>query len=136
MGYVLGDDTRQQKIFLLIGPKRSGKGTIGRVLSGLVGTHNVAAPTLASLSTNFGLSPLIGKPLALISDARLSGYSDNSIVVERLLTLSGEDSLTIDRKYREPWTGRLPARLVLMTNELPRWPTPPARSPHGSSSSS
>ena len=119
-GYILGGDTSQQKMFLLDGPKRAGKGTIVRVLTGLVGAHNVAAPTLASLSTNFGLSPLIDKPLALISDARLSGRSDSSVVVERLLSISGEDSLTIDRKYKEPWTGRLPTRLVLLTNELPR----------------
>jgi putative DNA primase/helicase len=119
-GYVLAGDTTQQKMFLLVGPKRSGKGTIGRVLTGLLGRHNVAAPTLAGLATNFGLSPLIDKPLALISDARLSGRTDSSIVVERLLSISGEDSITIDRKYREPWTGRLPARFVILTNELPR----------------
>ena len=119
-GYVLGGDTRQQKIFLFVGPRRSGKGTIGRVLTGLLGPHNVAAPTLAGLATNFGLQPLIGKPLGLISDARLSGQADGQVVVERLLSVSGEDSLTIDRKYREPWTGRIPARFVILTNELPR----------------
>ena len=118
-GYILAGDTRQHKIPLFIGPKRGGKGTIGRVLTGLLGYHNVAAPTLASLSTNFGLSPLIGKPLALISDARLSGR-DTKAVVERLLSVSGEDSLTIDRKYKDPWTGRLPTRFMLLTNELPR----------------
>ena len=120
MGYILAGGTSLQKIFLFVGAKRAGKGTIGRVLTGLLGAHNVAAPTLASLSTNFGLSPLIGKPLALISDARLSNRADGSIVVERLLSISGEDSLTIDRKYKDPWTGRLPTRLVIMTNELPQ----------------
>ena len=120
MGYILGGDTSLQKIFLLVGPKRGGKGTIGRVLTGLLGAHNVAAPTLAGLCTNFGLSPLIGQPLALIADARLSGRTDSLVVVERLLSISGEDSLTIDRKYREPWTGRLPTRFVILTNELPR----------------
>ena len=118
-GYVIGGGTRQQKIFLLVGPLRAGKGTIGRVLTGILGRHNVAAPTLASLSTNFGLAPLIGKPLALMSDARLSAKADAKVVVERLLSISGEDSLTIDRKYREPWTGRLPSRFVILTNELP-----------------
>ncbi len=119
-GYILGGDTRQQKIFLLVGPRRAGKGTIGRVLTGLLGAHNVAAPTMAGLATNFGLQPLIGKPLGLISDARLSGRADGQIVVERLLSISGEDSLTLDRKYREPWTGRLPTRFMILTNELPR----------------
>ena len=87
MGSIIGGDTRLQKIFLLVGPKRGGKGTIGRVLTGLLGSHNVAAPTLASLSTNFGLAPLIGKPLALVSDARLSTRADSKVVVERLLIL-------------------------------------------------
>ena len=117
---MLGGDTRQQKMFLFVGPKRNGKGTIGRVLTGLLGPHHVAAPTLASLSTNFGLQPLIGKPLTLASDARLSTKADSKIVVERLLSISGEDALTIDRKYKEPWTGRRPTRFLILTNELRR----------------
>ena len=43
------------------------------------------------------------------------------IAVERLLSISGEDTLTIDRKYRDPWTGRLPTRFMILTNELPRF---------------
>ncbi|MFN9953218.1 MAG: NTP-binding protein, partial [bacterium] len=31
-GYLLTDDTGQQKMFMLVGPPRSGKGTILRVL--------------------------------------------------------------------------------------------------------
>jgi len=121
MGYVLSGETNQQKMFMIVGPIRSGKGTIGRVLTGLMGAHNTAAPTLSSLTTNFGLSPLIGKPLAVVSDARLGGRADGLIAVERLLSISGEDSLTCDRKYREPWTGRLPSRFLILTNELPRF---------------
>ena len=56
-------------MLLLIGPTRAGKGVIARVLKALVGRGNYAGPTLASLGTNFGLSPLIGKPLAIVSDA-------------------------------------------------------------------
>ncbi|MFE0251759.1 phage/plasmid primase, P4 family [Streptomyces sp. NPDC059010] len=119
-GYVLSGRTDQQKILLMVGPSRSGKGTIARVLKELVGKENLAGPTLAGLGTNFGLATLVGKPLAVISDARLSG-NDNSQVVERLLTISGEDTIDIDRKYREAWTGRLPTRLMLLSNELPHF---------------
>lgn len=119
-GYSLTLDTSQQKLFMAVGPKRSGKGTIGRVLTGLLGRESVAAPTLASLATNFGVAPLIGRPLALVSDARLGARIDQSTVVERLLSISGEDSITVDRKYRDPWTGRLPTRFLILTNELPR----------------
>jgi putative DNA primase/helicase len=118
-GYCLMPDTRLHKILLIVGPKRSGKGTIGRILADLLGRANVCGPTLASFQQNFGLAPLIGKQLAIIADARLSGKADHQVIVERLLTISGEDCLTIDRKNREHWTGRLATRLMILTNELP-----------------
>jgi putative DNA primase/helicase len=120
MGYLLTPDTRQQKILLLVGPKRSGKGTIGRVIRGLVGADNVACPTLSSLGTNFGLWPLLGKTVAMIQDARLSGRTDAATVAERLLSISGEDAQTIDRKFLPPVTAKLFARFMLLTNELPK----------------
>ena len=119
-GLLLTHDTSQQKMFLVVGPKRSGKGTIARTLRGLLGGANVVGPTLSTLTQNFGLASLIGKPLAIISDARLGGRTDASAVVERLLAITGEDTITVDRKYREPWTGRLPTRFLILTNELPR----------------
>lgn len=119
-GYVLSGRTDLHKIMLLIGPTRSGKGTIARVLSALLGKGNVAGPTLASLGTNFGLSPLLGKPLAVVSDARLAGGNVHQ-VVERLLSISGEDLLTVDRKFKDPWSGKLPSRFLILSNELPRF---------------
>jgi putative DNA primase/helicase len=119
-GYCLMADTRQQKIFLIVGPKRSGKGTIARVLTALLGQENVAAPTLSSIGSNFGLAPLIGKVVAIISDARLGGRADQQAIAERLLSISGEDCLTVDRKYLPAWTGRLRTRFLILTNELPR----------------
>ena len=77
-------------------------------------------PHPSSLTQNFGLQALIGKHLAIVSDARLGKRADQSTVAERLLSISGEDALTIDRKYRGAWTGTLPTRFMIMTNELPR----------------
>lgn len=119
-GYVLSGRTDQQKILLVVGPTRSGKGTIARILTNLVGKGNMAGPTLAGLATNFGLSPLLGKSLAVISDARLAG-KDGHQVVERLLTISGEDTIDVDRKFRDPWTGKMPTRLMILSNELPNF---------------
>ncbi len=118
-GYVISGRLDLQKIFLNVGPTRGGKGVIARILSELVGRPNVAGPTLNSLGGDFGLAPLIGKPLAVISDARFVG-KDGSTVIERLLSISGEDTLTVNRKYRDQWTGKLPCRLHIISNELPR----------------
>ncbi len=118
-GYLLTGDTSLQKMMLLVGPKRSGKGTIGRVLAKLVGSGNTCGPTTSSLAGPFGLQPLVGKSLAVVSDARFTG--DNiATVVERLLCISGEDALTVDRKYLPSVTMKLPTRFMFLTNELPK----------------
>ena len=72
-GHLLVPDTSYQKILMLLGPKRSGKGTVARVLRCLIGVENCCNPTLSSLATNFGLAPLVGKLAAIVTDARLSG---------------------------------------------------------------
>jgi putative DNA primase/helicase len=121
MGYVLSGRLEQHKMLLMLGPIRSGKGTIARTLQKLMGgKDNVAGPTLAQLGTNFGLASLLGKPLAIISDARL-GDTPSHVVVERLLSITGEDTLDVDRKFRDVCTGKLPTRLVILSNELPKF---------------
>lgn len=119
MGYCLVADTSQQKMLILVGPRRSGKGTIGRILHHLVGAGNVVGPTTSGLAGNFGLQPLIGKSLAIVSDARFTG-ENIGVVVERLLCISGEDTLTVDRKFLGSVTMKLPTRFMFLTNELPR----------------
>ena len=119
-GYVISGRLNLHKMMLLVGPTRGGKGAIARVLGALIGRENVAGPTLSSLASGFGLSTLIGKPLAVISDARLPAVRGSQVVVERLLAISGEDTIDIDRKYRDPWTGKLPSRFMVLSNELPR----------------
>jgi len=117
VGYLLSSDTSRQKAMMIVGPPRSGKGTIQFIMQELVGRDNMTSPTLSSLATNFGLMPLIGKSLAIVTDARLSGKADQAAIVERILSITGEDSMTIDRKNRPMWEGRLTARFMLMSNE-------------------
>lgn len=120
-GYCLTPDTSFQKINLLVGPKRAGKGTIGRIITKLIGKRNVTNPTLSSFSQNFGLWSWIGKSLAIVPDARLSFGPQQNTIVERLLSISGEDSLTIDRKHQTPIESKLLTRIMFLTNELPQF---------------
>ncbi|MBZ9718548.1 phage/plasmid primase, P4 family [Mesorhizobium sp. AD1-1] len=119
IGYCLLSDTSQQKILLMVGPPRSGKGTIGRVIRELVGRDSVAGPTMHSLSGEFGLEPLIPRPVAIISDARIGQKTDKAAVTERLLSISGEDPLSVNRKNTSFWHGKLQTRFIILTNELP-----------------
>ena len=119
-GLMLTAETRYEKILMLVGPKRSGKGTVARILRALRGHASVAGPTLSGLGGHFGMEGLIDKPVAIISDARIGSRSDLHIITERLLSISGEDALSVPRKNRYDWNGKLPTRFLILTNELPK----------------
>jgi P4 family phage/plasmid primase-like protien len=116
-GYILSGDTRQQKFFNIIGPRRSGKGTINKVLVALLGQHNTVAPELGELCDTFGLQPWLGKLLASFTDAR-APERNRSAVVSQLLRIVGGDTITVNRKNKEAWNGYLPTRLVIYSNEV------------------
>lgn len=117
-GYVLLPDTRQQKLLMIVGPKRSGKGTVARIVRELLGEDNVAAPTIRSLSGAFGLWGLVGKTLAIVPDANPDRPS--SSLVELIKSLTGEDALDIERKNLAPMSNvRLTTRLMVIANQLP-----------------
>lgn len=115
-GYILSGDTRQQKFFNVIGPRRSGKGTINKVLVSLFGQHNTVAPQLEELCDTFGLQPWLGKPLASFTDAR-APERNRSAVVSQLLRIVGGDTVTVNRKNKEAWSGYLPTRIIVYSNE-------------------
>lgn len=121
-GYLVSHDTRLQRIIAIIGPTRSGKGTIGRILNALIGRLNIAGPSFNDLSGDFGLQSLIGKQVAIIADARITPRTDRMAVAERLLKISGEDAIDVPRKHMPAWYGRLGVRFVIMSNELPALP--------------
>ncbi len=119
-GYCLTPDTSQQKMLYIVGPRRSGKGTILRVLTRMVGVANVASPSLAGLAGEFGTQCLLGKTVATITDARWTGQ-DIQQVVERLLRISGEDNIDVNRKYLPSLCLKLPTRFTFCSNELPKF---------------
>ena len=123
LGYLLSGSTTMQKIFLLIGPPRSGKGTIAWIIERLVGKRNYVGMPLANLAQGFGMQGLVGKTVMVMPDVRSAHASSSATLVERLLNISGEDSISINRKYKDDWCGVLPARIVILTNnEVPRLP--------------
>ena len=122
-GYCLLPDTSQQKLLSIIGPPRSGKSTVARVLTELLGRTNVASPSIRSLSGSFGLWGLLDKKLAIIPDATLP--TPCPALEELLKSISGEDAVDIQRKGMSPLTGiTLPTRLMLLANEMPSFSDP------------
>jgi putative DNA primase/helicase len=118
-GYCLTPDTGFQKILMLVGPPRAGKGTICRILEELIGRRNVGASSLNGMGKDFGLQGMIGKSLVIFPDVRVSGRTDMTSTAERLLTISGGDGVEVNAKYAIPVTMRLATKFMLVTNKLP-----------------
>jgi P4 family phage/plasmid primase-like protien len=124
-GYLLTPDNSQQKIFMFIGASRGGKGTIIHVLNKLIGEHNTASPSLTQFSERFGLEGLLGKTLCTFTDARrVSGrYTTPAVATERLLRISGGDSVDVEPKSLKVKTNvKLLVRFIIVSNCIPGLP--------------
>jgi putative DNA primase/helicase len=125
MGLSLVDDTSYQKLLLMPGPTRAGKGTVARAWRNVLGESVCASPTLSSLAADFGLHPLVNKRLAFIADAHLSRRTDAPKILEALKSVVGEDPQDIQRKYMATLSNiHLPTRFVIIVNELPHFHDP------------
>ena len=119
-GYLLTPDNRMQKMFLWIGPRRSGRGTMRKVLQSLVGHENTTPTSAASLSEQFGLSTLLNKTVAIMGDARTGDAHDTAVMMDRILRISGDDPVEVNQKNKPILPNvQLKTRFVIISNELP-----------------
>lgn len=121
-GYVLSGRSDLQKMVMWLGPMRGGKGTVARLLKRLVGERAYAGVNVADLRNGFALQPLIDKSLVVFPDERQVGAPDGKKLVQFVLQATGEDDVTVSRKYKDAWSGRLPMRLMYFGKELPVLP--------------
>ena len=120
-GYIVSGDASQQAVFFLWGRPRSGKGTILRVITELVGKLNCHNPSIATLAGRFGLEGCIAKSLIKVTDANCDNKAFLSEACSKINAISGEDDVTIERKTILDWNGRLPGRFILAGNRLPNF---------------
>lgn len=117
-GYVVSGRTDLQKMMLILGPTRSGKGVIAHILTQLLGGKKfIDSLTLQRLNEQFGLSSMLAKSLALIPDARITSGTKN--LVQRLLSITGEDIISVNRKNKPEINTQIEARIMVMSNEMP-----------------
>lgn len=121
MGYNLSLHGPYQKFMLMIGRTASGKSTILRVLETLVGGQQ-ADVTFSDLGSQFGRSLLIGKRTIILPDAHITRSTDSLAALEFLKSVVGGDSISVDRKYRDPICVKLSGKITISANELPELP--------------
>jgi putative DNA primase/helicase len=118
-GYIVSGDTSQQVVPHFWGVTRGGKGTTLRVLNELVGTDNVCSPSLQELAGDFGLQTCLGMSLIQVTDMDTEEKVKLNSAVSRILAISGEDHVSVQRKTLTSWKGHLPGRIVIVSSNLP-----------------
>jgi P4 family phage/plasmid primase-like protien len=116
-GYLLVHNTNEQKFLILEGEGSNGKSVYCAMLCALLGAENVSHVPLELFAQRFALTPTLGK---LANIAAECGELDK--VAEGFLkSFVGGDNMTFDVKNKSPIDAQPTARLVLATNNRPRF---------------
>ena len=106
------------KAILLIGEGGNGKSTFCRLLRVILGDHNVSSVSLRDLDprvNRFAVAELVNK-LANIASEPARGLFDPTLFKQ----ITGEDTVLVERKYKDPYTTTIYAKMIFTANELPR----------------
>jgi len=118
IGYLFRPDLREQKFLLCVGAGANGKGVLFEVIQSLVGIENCSQVPISRFADRFSLNSTIGRIANLTHESShiLENEAENI-----LKSYVAGDSLTIDRKHRDPIDIQPTAKLLIATNSLPRF---------------
>lgn len=107
----------ERKALILVGPSRTGKTELSRVLRLLIGDP-IATPSVAEISERFGLASLFDAAAWIRDDAINEG---DDLDPQRFKTIVTGEPIDIERKHRPAVPGvELALPVLLTTNSLPK----------------
>lgn len=115
LGYSLLQDNRFQKFAIFTGPGRNGKGTLFDIWTRMLGPENVANVPLDVMGTRFGTEALVGRLVNLAGDMN----QVDSVMEGTLKGWTGQDRMTVPRKYRSDIEVEATLKFVYACNVLP-----------------
>ena len=116
-GYCLTPDTSRQKFMVFEGEGSNGKSVVCAVLEAMLGVENCSHVPLEVFGERFQLTPAIGKLANIASEV---GELDKA-AEGFLKSFTSGDPMQFDRKHKPPIQAVPTARLVLSTNNRPRF---------------
>lgn len=116
-GYCLTPSTDAQACLILVGEGGNGKSVILAGLHALLGDGNVSTVPLEDFGRRFAMAQTLGKLANISAEV---GELDRTAEGTLKAFVSG-DRMTFERKGKDPFTARPTARLVLSTNNIPRF---------------
>ena len=120
-GYNMVASNRMQQMLFLFGPSGSGKSTAANTLMAMLGRERVCPIEFDQMTQQFGLSDLIGKYAAIINEDKAATRTDAERVLQKIKKITGQDWISVNRKYKEPVHVRFFSRFTYVGNELPKF---------------
>jgi putative DNA primase/helicase len=118
-GYCLYRLYQIQKVFILLGPGRTGKSYILDVLRQFVGDENACSVSLTNLANNrFAGADLFGKLLDVVNEMDSGDLLSSDLFKQ--ITGGSKDHVRAERKYEHGFNFINFAKLVFATNKLPK----------------
>jgi len=121
-GYVLVPDMSLEKLVMMVGKPRAGKGTIIECMKALIGGDLCSSLQLSHFTSQFGRQAMMGKLLGVFGDAKAPRAAEADMCLAHMLQITGADAVNVNRKYCDELTNvYLTIRFMIAMNELPRF---------------
>ncbi len=115
--YCMVSTYANQEIYFLYGPGRNGKSVYTYIITQLLGKDNISAASLHDLQTNrFAGAELYGKYANISAELRYGDLNNT----DQIKKLTGGDRIQAERKFQHPFSFVNYAKLIFVTNELPK----------------
>jgi P4 family phage/plasmid primase-like protien len=116
-GYALMNSTDAQRFLFLVGEGANGKSVVLAGLHAMLGQENVSTVPLEAFGQRFAMAQTLGKLVNICPEV---GELDRTAEGTLKAFVSG-DRMTFERKGKDAFSARPTARLVLSTNNVPRF---------------
>jgi putative DNA primase/helicase len=118
LGYLLRPDLRLQKLLMLLGEGANGKTVFSEVVQALLGIENCSQVPISRFGNPFALVNTLGKMLNVTTE----GVGLIEEVAETTLkAFTSGDRMTFERKFRDSVSDTPTAKVMICTNDLPRF---------------
>jgi putative DNA primase/helicase len=122
MGYAITGDTREEVFAYFYGPPRSGKGTFLNTIHAILGPLSASTDMDTFLDRksgrNFALASLINARFVQAQETRPDQWLNPAL----LKTATGRDPISVEHKYKAPFTAVPQWLIVLASNWPPKAP--------------
>lgn len=115
LGYILIQDCRFQKAFILLGQGANGKSVFLEMIMNWAGHKNCSSLALEDLSKEFVVAELVNK-VVNIGDDSGGDLLKNTAIFKKIVT---GDSITVQRKFGQPFPFSNKAKMIFSANNLP-----------------